>query len=50
MEGGASRKLLVVGHEGFIGLALFLSGKPAPRQAFMHSAGHAYRLIGQQLG
>jgi len=46
---GASAELSVVGNEGLIGVALFMGGETTPSRAIVQSAGHAYRLIGQQL-
>jgi CRP-like cAMP-binding protein len=46
---GASAELSVVGNEGLIGIALFMGGETTPSRAIVQSAGHAYRLIGQQL-
>lgn len=49
MENGASAEVAVVGHEGVIGIALFMGGGTTPSRAIVQSAGHAYRLIGQRL-
>lgn len=49
MESGASAEVAVVGHEGVIGIALFMGGGTTPSRAIVQSAGHAYRLIGQRL-
>src|SRR6201990_842583 len=46
---GASGEISVVGYEGLIGIALFMGGETTPNRAIVQSAGHAYRLIGQQL-
>src|ERR1700731_868897 len=46
---GASAEISVVGNEGLIGIALFMGGETTPSRAILQSAGHAYRLIGQQL-
>ena len=46
---GASAELSVVGNEGLIGIALFMGGQTTPSRAIVQSAGHAYRMIGQQL-
>src|SRR6202163_2244699 len=46
---GASAEISVVGNEGLLGIALFMGGETTPSRAIVHSAGHAYRLIGQQL-
>ena len=49
LENGASAEISVVGNEGLIGVALFMGGETTPSRAIVRSAGHAYRLIGQQL-
>jgi CRP-like cAMP-binding protein len=49
LEDGASAEIAVVGNEGVIGVALFMGGETTPSRAVVQSAGHAYRLIGQQL-
>jgi CRP-like cAMP-binding protein len=46
---GATAEISVVGNEGLIGIALFMGGETTPSRAIVQSAGHAYRLIGQQL-
>jgi CRP-like cAMP-binding protein len=46
---GASAENPVVGNEGLIGIALFMGGETTPSRAIVQSAGHGYRLIGQQL-
>src|ERR1700719_750586 len=46
---GASAEISVVGNEGLIGIALVMGGETPPSRAIVQSAGHAYRLIGQQL-
>ena len=46
---GASAEISVVGNEGLIGIALFMGGETTPSRAIVQSAGHAYRLIGEQL-
>jgi CRP-like cAMP-binding protein len=46
---GASAEISVVGNEGLIGIAVFMGGETTPSRAIVQSAGHAYRLIGQQL-
>jgi len=46
---GASAEISVVGNEGLIGIALFMGGETTPSRAIVQSAGHAYRLIAQQL-
>jgi CRP-like cAMP-binding protein len=49
LENGASAEISVVGHEGLIGVALFMGGETTPSRAIVQSAGHAYRLDGQRL-
>jgi CRP-like cAMP-binding protein len=49
LEDGASAEISVVGHEGIIGIALFMGGETTPSRAIVQSAGHAYRLAGQLL-
>ena len=49
MEDGASAEIAVVGHEGMVGVALFMGGGTTPSRAVVQSAGHAYRLKGQLL-
>jgi CRP-like cAMP-binding protein len=46
---GSSAEISLVGNEGLIGIALFMGGETTPSRAVVQSAGHAYRLIGQQL-
>jgi CRP-like cAMP-binding protein len=49
MENGASAEISVVGHEGMVGVAVFMGGESTPSRAVVQSAGHAYRLPGQLL-
>jgi CRP-like cAMP-binding protein len=49
MENGASAEIAVVGHEGIVGVSLFMGGETTPSRAVVQSAGHAYRLKGQLL-
>jgi CRP-like cAMP-binding protein len=49
MEDGSSAEIAVVGNEGIVGVALFMGGETTPSRAIVQSAGHAYRLKGQQL-
>ena len=44
MKNGASAEIAVVGHEGAIGVALFMGGETTPSRAIVQSAGSAYRL------
>ncbi|KPQ20911.1 MULTISPECIES: Crp/Fnr family transcriptional regulator [unclassified Halomonas] len=49
MENGASTEIAVVGHEGVVGVSLFMGGETTPSRAIVQSAGKAYRLKGQVL-
>ena len=49
MENGASTEIAVVGHEGVVGVSLFMGGETTPSRAIVQSAGHAYRLKGKLL-
>ena len=49
MADGASAEIAVVGHEGMVGVALFMGGETTPSRALVQSAGYAYRLAGQTL-
>jgi len=44
MEDGASGEIAVVGHEGIVGISLFMGGETTPSRAVVQSAGNAYRL------
>jgi CRP-like cAMP-binding protein len=44
MKDGASAEIAVVGHEGLVGVALFMGGESTSSRAVVQSAGHAYRL------
>tara|TARA_R110001583_G_scaffold81648_4_gene217614 strand:+ start:534 stop:1274 length:741 start_codon:yes stop_codon:yes gene_type:complete len=44
MASGASAETAGVGHEGVVGIALFLGGDTTPSSAVVQTAGHAYRL------
>jgi CRP-like cAMP-binding protein len=44
MEDGASAEIAVVGHEGIVGIALFMGGETTPSRAVVQSAGLAWRL------
>ena len=44
MKSGASAEIAVVGHEGLLGIALFMGGESTPSRAVVQSAGSAYRL------
>ena len=44
MENGASAEIAVVGHEGIVGIALFMGGGSTPSRAVVQSAGRGFRL------
>jgi len=44
MEDGASAEIAVTGHEGLVGIALFMGGETTPSRAVVQSGGSAYRL------
>lgn len=44
MESGASAETAGVGHEGMVGISLFMGGDTTPSSAVVQTAGHAYRL------
>ena len=44
MENGASAEIAVVGHEGLVGIALFMGGGSTPSRAIVQSAGQGWRL------
>lgn len=46
---GASTETTVVGHEGVVGISLFLGGNATLSQAVVQTAGHAYRLRAQMV-
>jgi len=47
MEDGASAEIAVVGHEGVVGIALFMGGESTPSRAVVQSAGQGFRLRAQ---
>ena len=49
LEDAASAAIAVVGNEGLLGVALFMGGETTPSGVIVQSAGHAYRLIGQEI-
>jgi CRP-like cAMP-binding protein len=49
MKDGASAEIAVVGHEGLVGIALFMGGESTPSRAVVQSAGSAYRLASKVL-
>jgi CRP-like cAMP-binding protein len=44
MEDGASAEIAVVGHEGIVGISLFMGGESTPSRAVVQSAGDGFRL------
>jgi CRP-like cAMP-binding protein len=44
MEDGASAEIAVVGHEGIVGISLFMGGETTPSRALVQSAGKGFRL------
>lgn len=44
MEDGASAEIAVVGHEGVVGISIFMGGGSTPSRAVVQSAGWAFRL------
>jgi CRP-like cAMP-binding protein len=49
MENGASAEIAVVGHEGIVGVSLFMGGESTPSRAVVQSAGKGFRLGAQQI-
>ena len=49
MEDGSSAEIAIVGHEGIVGVSLFMGGETTPSRAVVQSAGEAYRLPGRIL-
>ncbi|HZV97906.1 MAG TPA: Crp/Fnr family transcriptional regulator [Methylophilaceae bacterium] len=43
-EDGASAEIAVTGHDGLVGIALFMGGDSTPCRAVVQSAGYGYRL------
>jgi CRP-like cAMP-binding protein len=44
MEDGASAEIAVTGHDGLVGISLFMGGETTPSRAVVQSAGYGYRL------
>jgi hypothetical protein len=44
MKNGESAEVAVVGHEGLVGLSLFMGGGSTPSRALVQNAGRGYRL------
>jgi CRP-like cAMP-binding protein len=49
MENGASAEIAVVGHEGLVGISLFMGGGSTPSRAVVQSAGYGFRLKAETL-
>jgi CRP-like cAMP-binding protein len=49
MKNGESAEIAVVGHEGMLGIALFMGGESTINRSIVQNAGHAYRLKAQVL-
>ena len=49
MENGASAEIAVVGHEGIVGVSLFMGGGSTPSRAVVQSAGEGFRLNAQTM-
>jgi CRP-like cAMP-binding protein len=47
LRDGGSAEIAVVGHEGVVGISLFMGGETTPSRAVVQSAGKGYRLRGQ---
>ena len=47
MENGASAEIAAVGHEGVVGVSLFMGGESTPSRAVVQSAGKGLRLKAQ---
>jgi CRP-like cAMP-binding protein len=46
---GSSAQIAVVGNDGIVGVPLFMGSETTPSRAVVQSAGHAFRIGGQQL-
>jgi hypothetical protein len=44
LEDGASAEIAVVGHEGVVGVSIFMGGESTPSRAVVQSAGWGFRL------
>lgn len=47
LENGSSTEIAVVGHEGLIGISIFMGGETTPHRAVIQSAGKSFRLPAQ---
>ena len=44
MENGSSAEIAVVGHEGIVGISLFMGGESTPSRGVVQSAGEGFRM------
>jgi CRP-like cAMP-binding protein len=49
MENGASAEVAIAGHDGLVGVSLFMGGDTTPSRALVQSAGSAFRIQGSLL-
>ncbi|WP_111656721.1 Crp/Fnr family transcriptional regulator [Isoalcanivorax indicus] len=49
MEDGHASEIAMIGHEGMVGIALFMGGLSTPSRAIVQCQGHAWRLGRKQL-
>src|ERR1700726_3814855 len=49
MQDGSSAEIALVGHEGIVGISLFMGGESTPSRAVVQSAGTAFRLRAQMM-
>jgi CRP-like cAMP-binding protein len=49
MKDGESAEIAVVGHEGVVGIALFMGGDSTPSRAIVQNAGQSYRISAKVL-
>jgi CRP-like cAMP-binding protein len=49
MENGASAEISVVGHEGLVGISLFMGGGSTPSRGVVQSAGYGYKIPAKTL-
>ena len=49
MENGASAEIAVVGHEGIVGISLFMGGESTPSRAVVQSAGQGFRMTAHRI-
>jgi CRP-like cAMP-binding protein len=49
LKDGASAEIAVVGHEGIVGISLFMGGETTPSRSVVQSAGQGFRMRGHLL-